>query len=221
MTYLGHKASALCNLIKQRAPVRPPIGHDWRTERPPNPKYIYLTTAFVSLGALLFGYDQGVMGIIIADHRWLDLMQPKNSWVIGAIISLYDVGCCLGALHVGHLADQVGRERCLSIASMFVVVGAAVQGAAYSITQMIVGRVILGYGVGAAAATVPLFLAEIAPAKLRGRSIAIQQMILCLGQAIALWSDHAFALLETDHWWRPPILMQVVPAIFLSFGCWF
>jgi hypothetical protein len=52
--------------------------------------YVYLVTAFVSLGALLFGYDQGVMGIIVADERWIDLMKPANSWVTGAVVSLYE-----------------------------------------------------------------------------------------------------------------------------------
>jgi MFS family permease len=221
MVCLRHKAGALLNLIRQRNAVRPPTGHDWRTERPPNLKLIYMTTAFVSLGALLFGYDQGVMGIIVADQRWLDLMQPQNSWVTGAIISLYDIGCCFGAFHLGHLADQIGRERALSIASMIVVVGAAIQRASFSITQMIIGHIVLGYGVGTAAAATPLLLAEIGPAKIRGRIISIQQMILCLGEAIAFFSDHAFALVLADHWWRPPILLQVVPAIILSVGCWF
>lgn len=47
--------------------------------RETDPWFVYKLAAFVSLGALLFGYDQGVMGMIVADQRWKDLMQPANS----------------------------------------------------------------------------------------------------------------------------------------------
>lgn len=60
--------------LKQTSPISPrpmPRGTD--------PWFVYKLAAFVSLGALLFGYDQGVMGMIVADQRWKDLMQPANS----------------------------------------------------------------------------------------------------------------------------------------------
>ena len=65
--------------IKQTKLIRPPPGTNPLESRDGNPTYLYAVTAFVSLGAFLFGYDQGVMGVIVADQRWIDLMQPKNS----------------------------------------------------------------------------------------------------------------------------------------------
>lgn len=65
--------------LKPTAHIRPPAGIDPSSPRPQNLSYVYKVTAFVSLGALLFGYDQGVMGVIVADQRWIDLMRPKNS----------------------------------------------------------------------------------------------------------------------------------------------
>jgi hypothetical protein len=64
--------------IKPTALIRPPKGLDLSVPRHANPKYLYLLTAFVSIGALLFGFDQGVMGVIVADDRWLDLMKPSS-----------------------------------------------------------------------------------------------------------------------------------------------
>ncbi|KAK7887774.1 hypothetical protein LTR67_009677 [Exophiala xenobiotica] len=144
--------------IKQTKLVRPPPGHEVTKVRPANLPYIYLVTAFVSMGALLFGYDQGVMGTIVADERWINLMRPKNSWVTGAVVSLYDIGCFIGAMSTGYLADRCGRERTLSIASIVFIVGAVVQAASYDVPTITVGRIILGYGVGACAAGVPLYL---------------------------------------------------------------
>lgn len=65
--------------LKQTKPIRPPAGTDPLRPREGNTTYLYFLTAFVSLGAFLFGYDQGVMGVIVADERWNDLMQPANS----------------------------------------------------------------------------------------------------------------------------------------------
>ncbi|OAP56558.1 hypothetical protein AYL99_09737 [Fonsecaea erecta] len=188
--------------------------------RPANLRYVYLLTAFVSLGALLFGYDQGVMGIIVADNRWMHLMKPANSWVTGAVVSLYDIGCFLGAMSIGYLADQCGRERTLSIASTVFCIGAVIQAASYDIPTITIGRVILGYGVGACAAGVPLYVSEIAPAGLRGRIIGIEQMILCFGELIAFWLDYGFAYLDTSDWWRIPLAIQILPAAVLAVGCW-
>ena len=68
--------------LRQTKPLRPPPHTREGHVRLPNETYVYLLTAFVSLGALLFGYDQGVMGVIVADARWKDLMRPKNSCML-------------------------------------------------------------------------------------------------------------------------------------------
>lgn len=206
--------------IKHTKPIRPPPGTDPSKVRPPNLNYVYLVSAFVSLGAFLFGYDQGVMGVIIADDRWLDLMHPKNSWVTGAVISLYDIGCFLGAMSIGFLSDRIGRERSLSVASFVFIIGAIVQSASYDVPTITVGRVILGFGVGLCAGGVPLYMVEIAPPKLRGRIIAIEQMVLCFGELVAFWLDYGFAYLLTPDWWRIPLAIQVIPAAILGIGCW-
>lgn len=65
--------------LKQTKLIRPPPGIDLSQPRPGSTYYLYAVTVFVSLGAFLFGYDQGVMGVIVADKRWVDLMQPANS----------------------------------------------------------------------------------------------------------------------------------------------
>lgn len=65
--------------LKQTKLIRPPPGIDQQGPRKSNKRYLYAITAFASIGAFLFGYDQGVMGVIVADERWIDLMQPQNS----------------------------------------------------------------------------------------------------------------------------------------------
>ena len=74
---------------------------------------------------------------------------------------------------------------------------------------------------GACAGGVPLYVAEIAPPAIRGRIVAIEQMILCLGELFAFWLNYGFNFLDTKDWWRIPLAIQIVPAIILGVGCWF
>ncbi|KAI1119958.1 general substrate transporter [Nemania abortiva] len=229
------------NFIKQTAPIRPPPsvrpeysavatqedhvndGHQTGSlprPRPPNMAYVYGLTCFVSLGGFLFGWDQGVMAMIIADERWLKLMQPANDWSVGFVISIYNIGCVIGALTIGFFADVCGRERTLSLASIVFIIGALQQAASYTISQISIGRFVLGLGVGAYSAGVPLYISEIAPPQLRGRIVGILMMILCFAEMVVFFVDYAFFFLDSDDWWRLPLAIQVVPALVLAVGCW-
>ncbi|KAI0148670.1 putative sugar transporter [Xylariaceae sp. FL1272] len=222
------------NFIKQTAPIRPPsssttryqsvgtedVDDDQNDTRQPNMAYVYGLTAFVSLGGFLFGWDQGVMAMIIADERWLRLMKPANEWSVGFVISIYNIGCVIGALAVGYFADVCGRERTISLASTVFVAGALLQATSYTIPQISTGRLILGLGVGAYSAAVPLYISEISPAQLRGRIVGIMMMILCFAEMVVFFVDYALFFLDSDDWWRWPLAIQVIPALILAVGCW-
>lgn len=211
---------AVLHRLKQTKPIRPPRGVDPGLVRPPDLRYVYSLTAFVSLGGFLFGWNQGVMGMIITDERWLTLMHPSSDWSIGFVISVYNLSCAVGALAVGHLADVYGRERTLSMASVLTALGALVQAFSYSLTQMTAGRFIIGLGIGAYAGGVPLYISEISPADLRGRIVGINLMILCFAEMVVFFVDYGCFFLQTEDWWRIPIFVQVILAALLAFGCW-
>lgn len=211
---------AVLHRLKQSRSVRPPRDVDPGLVRPPNLRYVYSLTAFVSLGGFLFGWNQGVMGMIIADARWLSLMRPSSDWSIGFVVSVYNITSAIGALAAGYLADICGRERTLSMASVLTALGALVQTFAYSLTQMTVGRFIIGLGIGAYAAGVPLYISEISPADLRGRIVGINLMILCFAEMVVFLVDYGCFFLQTDDWWRIPVFLQVFPAALLALGCW-
>ncbi|KAF7591209.1 hypothetical protein BBP40_001868 [Aspergillus hancockii] len=164
---------------------------------------------------------QSVMGVIVADQRFKDLMRPKNSWVTSAVVSMYDFGCFIGAMSTGSLADRYGRERMLAIASLVFIIDAVLQAASYTVVQIIIGRIVLGYGVGGCAAGVSLYQSEISPPTLRGRLIGIEQMVLCTGELFAFWLNYGFNYLPSKDWWRIPLAIQILPAIILGVGCWF
>lgn len=205
--------------FKQTKPIRPPKGIDPAIERPPNLRYVYSLTAFVSLGGFLFGWNQAAMGMIIADERWLSLMGHPDDWTVGFVISIYNISCAVGAMSVGHLADTLGRERSLASASALTILGALVQAASHTVSQMILGRFIVGLGIGTYAAGVPLYLAEISPPVLRGRVVGVNSMVLCLAEMVVFFVDLGFFLLPSGGWWRAPLALQVFPAALLALGC--
>lgn len=136
------------------------------------------------------------------------------------MVSLYDIGCFIGALTTGFLADSCGRERTLVVASFVFNIGAIIQAASFDVPTITVDRIVLGYGVSACAAGVPLYISEIAPAAIRGRIMGIEQMLLCTGQLIAFWTNYGMAFLNLYDWWRIPLAIQVLPAAVFAVGCW-
>lgn len=161
----------LFNSIRQTKLIRPPRNVEPGAKRPPSPGYVYSLTAFVSLGGFLFGWNQGVMGMIVADERWVELMGHPSDWAVGLVVSIYNLSCAAGALSAGSAADALGRERTLSLASGLTIVGALAQAASSTVAQMTAGRFVIGLGIGAFAAGVPLYISEISPPSLRGRIV--------------------------------------------------
>ena len=134
--------------------------------------------------------------------------------------ALLSVSTTLGAMTIGYLADAFGRERTISLASVVFIAGALLQAASYTISQISMGRFILGIGVGGYSAAVPLYISEISPAAIRGRIGGIMLMILCFGEMIVFFVVYAFFFLSSNDWWRIPLAIQVVPALILAVGCW-
>jgi SP family myo-inositol transporter-like MFS transporter 13 len=105
---------------------------------------------------------------------------------------------------------RLTRCRCILFTA-----GAIIQGAAYSLAQMSVGRLVVGFGVGSAAMVVPLYIAEISPSNIRGRMIGLNNMSITGGQVVSYGIGAAFA--HVPNGWRYMVGLGAVPAIIL--GC--
>ena len=146
-------------------------------------RFLIKLTVISTLGGLLFGYDTGVIsGALLYMKTDLGLTAFTEALVVS---SLLFPGAALGALLGGKLADVLGRKGSLLVCACLFLVGALTCASAPSVTVMVIGRVILGFGVGAAAATCPLYLAEMAPADRRGRMVTINELMIVTGQFLA------------------------------------
>ena len=117
-----------------------------------------------------------------------------------AITSLCSGGAFIGAIIAGLTADRYGRKIAIYVGCVLFAVGAVLQASAYTIAQMCVGRLVVGFGVGSAAMVVPLYIAEIAPTKVRGRLIGLNNMSITGGQVISYGIGAAFA--NVNNGWR-------------------
>lgn len=180
-----------------------------------------------SIGFLLFGYDQGVMGslLTLGDFREtfpeIDTIKDgSNSTLQGLTIGIYEIGCMASALSTIWLGDRLGRLKLLYIGCIIICIGGALQSCAFHLAHLIVARVVTGIGNGFITSTVPVWQSEISKAEDRGKIICLQGALIAGGIAISYWVDFAFYFTRnlTPHEsvsWRFPIAFQCIFPLFI------
>ncbi|KAL1646297.1 hypothetical protein SLS58_003254 [Diplodia intermedia] len=144
----------------------------------------YSITAVCGSGFLLFGYDQGVFGGLLSNKLFLSTFDDPSPTIQGQFVATYDIGCIAGTVASMLWGDRLGRRRCILIGCVVLVVGAVLQTAAYSLAQMIVGRVVAGVGNGVNTIAIPVWQSETAEARHRGKLIVLQLVTNIFGIVI-------------------------------------
>jgi SP family xylose:H+ symportor-like MFS transporter len=135
-------------------------------------------TAVVALGGLLFGYDTGVIGgSQLYFTEYLQLSPGEQGWAVSS--ALY--GCLIGALMAGYLTKAISRKYTLIFSAFLFTISAWGSGVADSLTVLVIFRIIGGLGVGLASMASPMYIAEIAPPKNRGRMVSLYQLAVVVG----------------------------------------
>lgn len=119
---------------------------------------ILLITTKVACGTdmTLFGYDQGVFGGVIVTPDFLkvhNLEGDSKTSLLGTVTAIYDIGCFFGAVSAMWVGEKLGRKKTVLVGTTIMTVGAIIQISSYSTAQMIVGRIIAGFGNGINTAT--------------------------------------------------------------------
>ncbi|SFQ16956.1 MULTISPECIES: sugar porter family MFS transporter [Actinomadura] len=194
---------------------------DDRAEGPAHSSAIaVLLAGAAALGGFLFGYDSSVInGTVDALKEQFGL----GGFAVGFVVSAALLGCAAGAWFAGPLGDRIGRVRVMLIASVLFVVSSLGSALAFSAVDLTFWRLVGGLAIGAASVIAPAYIAEIAPAELRGRLGSLQQMAIVLGIFAALVVDYVIAQVSdggatgTFPWgggaWRWMFASCVVPAV--------
>ncbi|RSL42450.1 hypothetical protein CEP54_015477 [Fusarium duplospermum] len=159
---------------------------------------------------LLFGYDQGLFGGILAGTRFQDMLGNPNSTMSGLVTAIYDVGCAFGAVSAFLFGERIGRKRSIIYANIIVIIGAIIQAASYSYAQMFVARIIAGIGIGLSTVAVPILQSETLPAHNRGSLLVVQSALIVVGISIASWVCLGTLYAESSMQWRFPIACQIL-----------
>jgi sugar porter (SP) family MFS transporter len=171
--------------------------------------------ALGALAAVLFGYDNGIIGAALL---FIPRELPLTPLQAGAVVSATVFGAMVGALGSGPAADRLGRQRILLVAGVVFTVGALGTGLAPTVNGLVLFRFILGLAIGIASVMVPLYLAEMAPAADRGAVTSLNQYMIIVGTALAAAAGYGLAFAGS---WRWMLLIGVFPAIVLMIGMFF
>ncbi len=193
--------------------------------------YIVLITLVATLGGLLFGYDtavisgaEGSLQTYFADSLGL------SSLVHGITVSSALIGCIIGGLISGYFATRFGRKNTLILAALLFLVSAL--GSAFpeflfftkgepSIALLItfnIYRIIGGIGVGLASAVSPMYIGEIAPARIRGTLVSLNQFAIIFGMLVVYFVNWGIGRGQSMEWindvgWRYMFLSEAIPAL--------
>jgi sugar porter (SP) family MFS transporter len=177
---------------------------------------VAVSAAITALGGLLFGYDTGVVSgallFVKKDFGGLSNFQQE------LVTSLLLVGAVIGALAAGRVADMIGRRPTVLITALVFIVGVLLAAFTPTYPLLLVARVIIGLAVGSASMTVPLYIGEIVPARLRGGLVSLNQLAITVGILSSYLID--YGLSGTGNW-RLMFGLAAIPAALLFIGMLF
>lgn len=180
-----------------------------------NKNLIYVIAVIAATGGLLFGFDTGVIsGAIPFFQQDFGIGDDMVEVVTASGL----IGAILGALFCGKITDRLGRKKVILASAVIFAVGALWSGFAPDIYHLIFSRLFLGVAIGVSSFAVPLYIAEISPARMRGTLVSMFQLMITIGVLISYLSDLFFANELDVTCWRPMFYVGVIPALILLVG---
>lgn len=193
--------------------------------------YVFRVTIVATLGGLLFGYDTAVVsGAVKALREFfiipLHLSENSTNSITGFIVSSALIGCIAGGSVAGIIGNAIGRKKGLMIAALLFIISGL--GAAFPEKMSIWGmpplvsfifyRIIGGIGIGMASMLSPMYIAEIAPAGIRGRLVSWNQFAIVMGILVVYFVNWFIARQGNEEWnlttgWRWMFLSGVIPSV--------
>ncbi|KAL4913989.1 general substrate transporter [Aspergillus aurantiobrunneus] len=177
---------------------------------------------------VVFGYNQAGVGPLATLNSWVDTfpaidtvntegaLNDHNNTSKGAVIASFQIGALIGALSTTFMSDRFGRRKTIFIGAILTIIGQVLQVASFDLPQFVVGRIILGLGVGQFSVAVPVWQSESSAAKNRGQHVILDGMFMCLGYALCNWIDFGLSEApESTTQWRVPLALSLLPSLMI------
>jgi SP family xylose:H+ symportor-like MFS transporter len=184
--------------------LEPQVRNMSTTQASPQPAGVGIQRAFViavtsvaALGGLLFGYDTAVISGAIGFLQVHFALAPASTgWAASCALA----GCVLGAVVAGLVSDVFGRRKVIFLSAVMFLVSAIGTSLGGSFAWFVVFRILGGLGIGAASMASPLYIAEIAPVRWRGRLVALNQFAIVAGMLLVYLVNYQIARMGTESW---------------------
>ena len=181
--------------------------------------YLGLICFVATLGGLLFGYDTAVIsGAIGFLQKRFALSPLEVGWAAASALA----GCVLGAALAGTISDRLGRRKMLIVAAVLFLVSSVGTALPPTLFWFVIFRVLGGIGIGAASMSSPMYIAEISPARIRGRMVSLNQLAIVFGMLAVYFVNYFIAGLGDEAWnvesgWRWMFASGAIPSLALLF----
>jgi len=174
-----------------------------------NKSYTILISLIVALGGFLLGFDSAVIsGAIKGITVYFEMTDAMLGFSVGCVV----FGAMGGNLLAGPLSDRFGRKKVLITVAALFTISATWSALATTYNEFIIARIIGGIGIGGAILIAPIYIAEIAPAKLRGSLVSFNQLNIVIGISVAYFSNYFLVNMEGESW-RWMLGVEAIPAI--------
>lgn len=183
-----------------------------------NTGYVYLISLIVAMGGLMFGFDLAIIaGVVPFIKRQFSL----TGFALGWVVAIFELGAFVGTLLTSYYTDKIGRKPALSYTALSLIITAV--GATFSSSAFVLGvwRLLEGTGVGAASVLSPMYIAEVAPSKIRGKLVSMNQLTIVIGFLLATVSAYYFGDANNVESWRWMIGSAIIPALLFLGGLYF
>jgi len=193
----------------------------------PNTRYIIRVALIVALGGFLMGFDASVIsGVVGFIGPEFELTKIQVGWAVASLT----LTSTLAMMTAGPISDRFGRRPVLKVAAVLFTLSAIASAIAPDYLTLVIARMLGGFGVGAALIIAPMYIAEIAPADIRGRMVSFNQLNIVIGISVAYFSNFlilslgqsdlawAQSLRMGDWTWRWMLGVEAIPAIVYFFA---
>ena len=162
-----------------------------------------------AIGGILFGYDTAVIsGTTEVVKMQFGLTTGGEGWYVGCAL----IGSILGVLIAGMLSDFLGRKKTMLISALLFSISAIGCALSADFTQLVIFRMIGGFGIGIVSIVSPIYISEVSPAQVRGTMVSLYQLFITIGFLLAYLMNYLIIKGTTmDDYWRPMLGAEAVP----------
>lgn len=182
-----------------------------------NKLYLYAVTLVAAVGGLLFGFD---IGVISGTIPFITSHFQLNVYMEGFVVSNLLIGSFVGAGFAGMLSDRYGRKKILILSAFMFTLSAVFSALPQTLLQLIAARFLGGIAVGIASVLSPVYIAELAPARIRGRLVGINQFTIVIGILLTYISNWLLVDIGPNNW-RWMFAVEAFPSVLFFIALFF